>query len=126
MLHTSHGGVRYGTAFSRSILRIGLWITFPDADLNRAIFDRLRAEKRDIESALGGADLEWDFSSERRGQIVTMNHIGVSREDDSQVPALAKWASDGLARMKRVFEPRLDRVVPEATKGAKAPVGVAV
>ncbi|MEO6834430.1 MAG: DUF4268 domain-containing protein [Candidatus Tumulicola sp.] len=126
MLHTTHGGVRYGTAFSRGILRAGLWITFPDAVLNRAIFERLRAQKRDLESALGGADLEWDFSPERRGQIVTMNHIGVNREDDSQIPALAKWASDGLARMKRVFEPCLDRVVPEAKKALKLPAGVAV
>jgi hypothetical protein len=117
MLHTTHGGIRYGSSFSRNILRVGAWISLADAEANRAIFERLRAQKREIESALGGADLEWDFSPERRAQIVTMNHIGVDREDDSQIPALAKWAAEGLAKMRRVLEPRLDRMVPEAAKG---------
>lgn len=120
MLHTTHGGVRYGSSFSRNILRIGLWITFPDADSNRATFERLRAQKREIESALGGADLEWDFNPDRRGQVITMNHIGVNREDESQIPSLAKWAAEGLEKIKTVFEPRLDRMVGQTARNAVA------
>lgn len=115
MLYTAHGGIRYGSAFSRSVLRIGLWITFPEQETNRAIFERFRTQKQEIEAALGGIDLDWDYSPDRRGQIVTMNHIGVDREDDSQIPALAAWAAEGFAKMKRVFEPRLERVIAEST-----------
>jgi hypothetical protein len=126
MLHTTHGGVRYGSSFSRNILRVGIWISFTDAEISRSVFERMRAQKREIESALGGADLEWDFNPERRAQIVTLNHIGVNREDDSQIPALAKWAADGLAKMRKAFEPRLDRLVPEIAKGKElvTPAGV--
>lgn len=122
MLHTAHGGVRYGCAFSRSILRAGLWIAFPDAETNRSMFERLRAQKREIEAALGGADLEWDFNPDRRSQAITLNHIGVDRDDETQIPSLAKWAADRLTRIKTVLEPRIDELLNKNGKVQTAAV----
>lgn len=122
MLHTAHGGVRYGCAFSRSILRAGLWIAFPDAETNRTVFERLRAQKREIEAALGGADLEWDFNPDRRAQVITLNHIGVDRDDETQIPSLAKWAADRLTRIKTVFDPRIGELANQ--NGKAQPIAV--
>lgn len=118
-IQRTHGGVRYGTAFSRNALRAGIWIDLPDAEVNRRIFEMLQATRSEIEGALG-APLQWDFVQARHGQIVMLVQENVNRDDATQIPELAKWGADTLSKLRSVLEPRLDAIVPEALRSGPA------
>ena len=68
LVQTTNGGIRYRTAFSRGILRVGIWIDTPDKERNRRLFDLLQAEKGSLNVALGD-ELQWDYLAARHGQI---------------------------------------------------------
>lgn len=118
-IQRTHGGIRYGTAFSRSVLRAGIWIVLADRNVNRRVFEILRAERNEIETELG-SQLNWDFVPDRHGQVVTLDRGDVNRDDQTQVAPLAKWAAETLSRLRAVLEPRLDVAVPEATRSVES------
>ncbi len=117
LVQTTNGGVRYRTAFSRGILRVGIWIDSPDKARNRRLFDLLQAQKESLNAALDD-ELQWDFLAARHGQIVTIQHP-VDRSDDSRIATLAEWAADAVTKIYKVFEPRIIALLPAAESTAE-------
>lgn len=111
----THRGIAYMTLFSRTALRVAVSIAFSDTNTTRRVFELLQADRTAIEAAMGSS-LNWDFVADRRRQIISLDRSGVNRDDEAEIPALAKWAADALSRFKNVLEPRLAVIVPQATQ----------
>jgi hypothetical protein len=86
------GGVRYGTAFSRGILRCGVWLWFAERELGLHVFDRLLQDRADIEASLG-CELHWDRNVELRR---SNNNI-----ESANVPPNRKHTPRGLGSSSR-------------------------
>jgi Domain of unknown function (DUF4268) len=103
-------GVVYSIWFSAAgYVRCELYIDVGDRDLNRAIFERLRQEKNEIEKDFGDA-LQWDSFETRRACSVGASLSGEIDDPPEVVQTLLNWAVDRLLRFKKVFGPRLPRV----------------
>lgn len=120
VIQRTHGGIRYGTAFSRSTLRVCIWIVAGDREVNRQIFDALRSDAIGLEASVG-QPIQWDYNADRLGQILTVNRTGVERDDAGTIPAVARWAAETLTRLKAALNPRLSEIVRAAAVNQPRP-----
>jgi hypothetical protein len=100
--------------------RSGAVEIYIDADkdtgkLNKAIFDKLFAEKQDIETELG-FPLEWKRLDNYRSSGVSKWYLQGGTENPDGWPALQEKMIDTMIRMDKAFRPRLKRIVDSLKK----------
>ncbi len=100
-------GISYSTSFAkRGRVRTEIYIDQGDVDRNKALFDRLLAQRSDIEREFG-EPLEWERLDDSRASRVAIYRDGHIERAADKLPEIQTWAIDHLLRMKAVFNPRL-------------------
>lgn len=105
------GAGRSGVNFMYNIREhdaaVQVLVNGPDAETNRAIFDRLCADRGDAESTFG-SPLEWDATEGRkRCSIGATLPSGGYREDEDRWPEIQRAMIDAMLRLERAFRPRI-------------------
>jgi hypothetical protein len=104
---TGSTGFSYGLNFALGgRLRAELYIDFQDADKNRAIFDKLKAEapKYDV---MFGEPLEWEALENKRACRVGVYRKGSITDSDEEQEQYLAWSVTNLLTMKKAFGPHL-------------------
>ncbi len=111
--------VNGGVGYAAFLYSNGAWVTLhigtADNDLNKQLFDALKADQRQIESSniLGSDDLEWHWL---RHDKHLFSSIDVRKEgsiDDppEKLEETREWMLDLLPKFKDIFEPRVARIL---------------
>jgi hypothetical protein len=99
--------------------RVELWIDRGETGTNKEIFDRLHAQKKEIEHAFGG-ELSWHRLDDKRGCRV--GHVltpGGYRSDESQWPKIQEAMIEAMARLENALAPHLAKLKTElASEGS--------
>ena len=110
-------GVSCGTSFAQGgRVRVEIYIDQGDADKNKALFDRLLAQKSAVERDLGES-LEWERLDDRRACRIAVYRPGSIEQSEEKLAEIQTWAIDRLLRLKKVFGPRLAQAVSGADEG---------
>lgn len=114
-------GVDYGTSFAQGgRVRAETYIDFGDADANKALFDRLHAEREMFERAFGET-LSWERLDERRASRIAAYRPGSIDVGPDELEDLRKWAIDRLLKFRSVFGPRIREILDTAPNMALQP-----
>jgi hypothetical protein len=121
-------GLRYVLSFAeRDRIRVELYIDLGNSDKNKAFFDRLLADRADIETSLG-EPLEWERMEDRRASRVAVYRQGSIELDSEELETIHAWGITHLIKFKHVFGPRLrphfealERGAPPALQSLAAP-----
>ena len=100
----------FGYEGSSQIVRAQLYIDVQERDQNKAIFERLLAEKDTIEAEFG-EPLRWERRDDVRMSSVQVTRPGALDEPQESLDELARWGADRLLRFRRVFGPRVKALV---------------
>jgi hypothetical protein len=84
--------------------RAELYIDLPEADLNKAIFDRIAAHRAEVDKAFG-APLDWQRLDNKRASRITIRFDG-GWADESTWPAVIPKVVDAMERLHRVLHER--------------------
>ena len=97
----------YSTSFAQGgRVRVEAYIDFGDADTNKALFDRLHAEREDLERAFGES-LSWERLDERRASRVAVYCPGAVDANSDELARLRAWAIERLLKFRSVFGPKV-------------------
>lgn len=106
----SHPGLSYKSSFIAprgSRHRVELFIERGDKALNEETFDKLRAQRQDIEFALDKSHT-WDWQQTTEGRACRIAIVGEGGIDDEAMhDEIRKWMIDHLLKFREVFGPRL-------------------
>jgi len=103
---TSRNGLWWNYSIRRHETQAELYIDRPDADRNLAIFDRLSANKDDIEAAFGGP-LEWQrLEGKRACRIRYCVMTGGWRDEDKWTEIIASVV-DAMIRLEKALSPHI-------------------
>ncbi len=103
--------VKYYARFpSGGRVSIELYISSPDRDWNKALFDRLRECKDDIQSELG-EPLKWERNDSSNLSRIAVVRLGSIDDDEETLRGIREWMVERLLKFKQVFGPRLDGLV---------------
>jgi len=109
-------GITFGFTFADSgRARAEVYLGRRDRDVNKALFDALEKEKDAIEKEFG-EELSWERLDAKGASRVAIYAAGRIEDDPAKLETTRAWGIDRLLRMKRVFAPRLTRLV--ATLGS--------
>jgi len=107
-------GVR-GVIFSNSFaqggkVRAELYIDLQDKDLNKAVFDRLQAQREAIEKEYG-LPLSWERLDERRACRIAIYQDGSIDDPPETQRQVMKWSINNLLRLKTALLPKVKDIV---------------
>jgi hypothetical protein len=102
--------VPYSVAFTQQGLRAELYIDPGEQDENKHVFDSLYSQREEIERDFG-EPLSWERLEDRRA-----SRVGIYRETTIASPPedldeARDWAIQKLIALKRVFNPRLEKLL---------------
>lgn len=102
-------GVPYGASFAQGgRVRVEAYIDLEDASMNKSLFDKLVACRKEIEDAFGET-LEWERLESRRASRVACYSMGSITASPEEVENIRQWIIDHLLRFKRVLGPFLQK-----------------
>ena len=120
-------GLDDGVGYAVSFWKTGAWVTLNirmgDNDETKRIFDRLYADRAEIESSVGAVpNAEWEWA---RYDHFTFSSISVGRDgtiDDppEELKGIRAWMLDLLPKFKQVFDPRVEQILREASPARDA------
>lgn len=102
----SRVGVLAFTFALRSRFRAEVYIDSGDKDRNKALFDKLHAHKKDIESKLG--EMGWERLDNKRASRIALYHPGSIDDDPKKLAALRAWGVESLKKLNEVLVPLLE------------------
>ena len=118
---TGVSGCAYSLHFLRTEARVVLDLHRRNKEENKWLFDRLEAQREQLERDFGGT-LQWRRMDDRKS-----SRIDLSRSFDSynrdMWPEIAKWLAEHVGRLESAFKPRLQRLNRELKTGAGQAVG---
>ena len=111
-------GITYNAAFSsRDRLRAEVYIDVWDMALNKAIYDTLLAQKKDIELQTG--ELAWERLDQRRACRISLVRTNASIDEiNQQGETMQTWLVEALLKLKKCFGSRLVRAMESARQVA--------
>ena len=116
---TGVSGCAYSLIFLRNEARVVLDLQRGDAAENKWLFERLDAQREQLERDLGGK-LEWRRMDDRKA-----SRIQLSRSSDSYNRdvwrEIATWLAEHVSRLEGAFKPRLQRLNRELKTGGGPP-----
>ena len=94
-----------------------VWVYIPGwpKDFKQPIFDKLRADREDIENDLkleSDSDTQMDWDVPRTGTIGVWRD-GSMDDPEEELEEIRQWMFDYLLKFKKVFNPRMERIVSE-------------
>lgn len=105
---TGVSGCAYSLHFLRTEARVTLDLQRGNKDENKWLFDRLKAQREQLERDFGGT-LQWRRMDDRKS-----SRIDWSRSFDSYSrdvwPEVAKWLAEHISRLESAFKPHLQRL----------------
>lgn len=111
---TGISGLTYGATFAQGgKIRTELYIDVGNGGVNKAIFDRLFAERKNIETAFGGV-LEWERMDAKQASRVAVYRPGSIQMPPEQLSELSGQIIGSLLRLKAALSPSLRKVVEAA------------
>lgn len=100
-------GVTFNAVFAGSgTVRVELYIDVGDQTENKALFNRLLAERAAIENACG-CPLLWERMDERQASRVTVSRNGSITDAPGEIAVIRRWHVENLLVFKRAFAPFL-------------------
>ena len=100
-------GLGYNYVIFQHQARVELYIDKGDKALNREIFDRLVADKEEIEKIFGGT-LEWERKEERRACRIKKDlDLGGYRDDEQNWPKIHEAMVDAMIRLHKAINPHI-------------------
>ena len=116
---TGISGCAYSLHFLRTEARVTLDLQRGNKDENKWLFDRLKAQREQLERDFGGT-LQWRRMDDRKS-----SRIDWSRSFDSYSrdvwPEIAEWLAEHVSRLESAFKPHLQRLNRELkTRGGPA------
>lgn len=102
-LPTGTSAVSYSTAFTHHGLCVQLYFSSPDARINLARFEALRALKDEFERALGQV-AEWDDKPGKKAAAICVESQFDDVADVDRWPAMLEWALDQHGRFRQAVE----------------------
>ncbi len=104
--------VKYAAAFIRQKqAKVEVNVESSDYKWNKRLFDRLFEDKEEIELALGKT-LEWSAVEGRKACRIALVRPGSIEGDTDTLTEIREWMVENLLELRRVFEPKLDNLVP--------------
>ncbi len=100
----AHLGVSFAL---RDRFRVELYIDNGSAADNKALFDRLLAERQAIETIVG-MPIQWERLDNKRASRIAVYHRGVITDTPDELEALRMWAVDKVVRFHEALAPRVD------------------
>lgn len=107
------GGIYFNCVANSNHSRIEIYIDKGDKAANKSIFDRLYAEKPEIEAQTGAA-LEWLRSNDNRASTIVYRLKGVSINDETDWLQMAKFHAEWSKKLYDIFVPRLRKFIDNA------------
>lgn len=86
-------------------IRAEVYIDLQDKDLNKNLFDQLRAQQSSIEREFGSA-LSWERLDEKRACRIAIYRSGSIEESQELHPELQRWSIENLLKMKAILLPK--------------------
>ncbi len=104
-------GTHYAASFAhRKQVRTEVYLGMDEQQTNKAIFDALEKEKVSIEAEFG-EPLRWERLDDRTASRVALYRPGSVEDDPETLREIQAWAVDRLLRFRKVFGPRLQRLL---------------
>jgi len=105
---------KYSTTFAQGgRVRVEVYIDTQDRALNKAIFDALHHQRKEVESAYG-EQLDWERLDARRACRVAIYRDGDIEADSETLESIKAWVVANLLRMREVFPRFLNRAIEVA------------
>ena len=101
-------GLAYNMIFGKSEVRVEVYISRPEAEPNKAIFDALQARQAEIETAFGKA-LVWQRLDDKKACRIkcAKEFDGYNRENWLE---MIDWLVEHVALLEKAFRPQLGAV----------------
>lgn len=84
--------------------RAELWISSPDAQKNKAIFDALSAQKEAIERAFG-EPLKWQRLDDKKSSRISYSSDNGGYRDEEEWPHIQEAMIDAMIRLNKALKP---------------------
>jgi len=111
-------GIGYGASFAQGDrARIDLYIDQGDAEMNKALFDSLAAQRTDIERELGES-LEWERLDDKRASRIALYREGHIELPEEELCEIRAWMIEHILRLKQILGPRLAQEEQNIVAGA--------
>lgn len=94
---------------SRNYARVEFYITAPDRDENKKVFDFLFSKKEEIEKAFGG-ELQWERLDARKASRIKSQLDGVSYADPDLWPTMIDFMVVDMERLIEAFGPVIEEL----------------
>jgi hypothetical protein len=107
---TGYSGIGYNSVVTRKSARAELYISKPNSDENKRIFDQLFSSKSEIEDKCG-FQMNWDRMEGKIASRIDISLEGVSIDNESDWPRMIDFLGDQIGKMKIVFSPYLQLAV---------------
>jgi hypothetical protein len=102
----------FNFSFSRDKqLRVELYLDLIDQQKTKFVFDKLFAQKEEIEVQVGA--VEWERLDSRRASRIALYHDGHILEEGKH-PELRKWAVDAMDKFYKVMSEPVEKAILEA------------
>ena len=112
-----NGGVGYAVFLYGNDAWVTLYIGTEDKDLNKRLFDALKADQQQIESSsiLASDDLEWHWLRHDKHLFssIDVRKDGSIDDPPEKLEKTREWMLDLLPKFKEVFDPRLARILDD-------------
>ena len=89
--------------------RVELYIDTGDRATNKVAFDALESEREAIEAQVGES-LVWQRLDEKQASRIYCGTDGSIDDSPSHLDELQEWAADRVAKFRRVFGSRLQKL----------------
>lgn len=100
-------GFSFGWAFTgKKKLQVELYIDVEDKVKNKALFDRLAADKDEIEREYG-APLSWERLPDRRASRISVTHPATIADPPEKLEQAKQWALETTIKFVDVWRPRI-------------------
>jgi hypothetical protein len=110
--------VSYGASFAQGgRARAELYIDQGDAETNKALFDSLVAQRKDIEREFE-EPLEWERLDDRRASRIALYREGHIELPEEELCEIRAWMIERVLRLKRILGPRLAQEEQNIVAGA--------
>lgn len=96
----------YGHSFAQgSRVRTGIYIDSGDLGNNKAFFDKLFEEKKEIEAEFGQT-LEWERLDNKRACRVAVYRTGSIKDSSEELQKIKDWGIQNLLKLRDIFRKR--------------------
>ena len=115
---TGVAGFTYTLIFGKNLARVELYLSRPQADENKWIFDQLERERQEIEGRFG-AELQWQRLDDKKACRICYQHQ-FDGFDEENWPEMTVWLCKHVVKLEEAFSEPLERLNREMKSRGEA------